>query len=178
MEKREIRNLIRSRLEKPFDGKTASERITEYVLSETAFSDARNIFIFLSTASEPDTDKIIEAAVAAGKKVFVPIVRGGEMFAAAYSPGVDTVTGAFGIREPRDVQPTDEVPELTFVPLVAFDSDKNRLGHGKGYYDRYLAGKNTRKIALAFAAQFVERVPSDIRDVRMDEIVTEEGVIR
>lgn len=178
MEKYEIRNLIRSRLGHSFDGKTASERITEYAIAETAFSDARSIFIFLSTPSEPDTGGIIAAAIEAGKKVFVPVVRGDEMFAAEYTSDSDTVQGAFGIKEPSNVKIANAVPELTFVPLVAFDADKNRLGHGKGYYDKYLAGKSTRKIALAFAKQSVDRIPVSVHDVAMDEIVTEEGVIR
>jgi 5-formyltetrahydrofolate cyclo-ligase len=77
----------------------------------------------------------------------------------------------FGILEPaqalREIPPVDVV----VVPGVAFDRRNNRLGRGKGYYDRLLATINTYKIGVCFGCQLLEHVPHDAHDVRMDRVV-------
>ena len=72
-------------------------------------------------------------------------------------------------------------PEILLVPLLAFDSGCRRLGHGKGYYDRTLQGLKVnapavRAVGVAFAAQEVERVPTDDYDQTLDMVITERSV--
>ena len=97
-------------------------------------------------------------------------------------PDRDLFPGFKGIREPdpdslRQLSADDL--DLIIVPGVAFDSSGNRLGMGKGYYDRFL--KHLRpsalKIALAFENQIVASIPWDDNDIKMDMIITEERVI-
>ncbi len=84
----------------------------------------------------------------------------------------------FGLREPLAALPEYTGPlDIVFVPGVAFDRRKNRLGYGAGFYDAFLAGEKARKIALAFACQLVESIPAQNHDIRMDLIVTENGVL-
>jgi 5-formyltetrahydrofolate cyclo-ligase len=59
------------------------------------------------------------------------------------------------------------------VPLVAFDKNRNRLGRGKGYYDRYLTDKDSFNIALAYSCQELEEIPINKNDVKMSMILTE-----
>ena len=83
----------------------------------------------------------------------------------------------FGILEPaKESEPVDiRKINLILVPGLAFDWNGNRLGHGKGYYDRFLerCGKNTHTIGIAFRFQVFDSIPFDPHDKRMDEIVTE-----
>lgn len=69
--------------------------------------------------------------------------------------------------------------DIIFVPGVAFDLSKNRLGHGKGYYDRFLTNlrKDCIKIGLAYDFQILDSIPTDSHDVRMDIIISENRVV-
>ena len=86
--------------------------------------------------------------------------------------------GAYGILEPRpDPSRRVATEQFDLVPGLAFDRAGRRLGAGKGYYDRFLAGIKAPKIALAFAFQLVEQVPIEPHDQRVEVIVTENEVI-
>ena len=70
---------------------------------------------------------------------------------------------------------TPESFDLVIVPGVAFDRQGGRLGYGKGYYDRFLDQSHAFRLALAFDFQLLETVPTEIHDVPMDGILTENG---
>lgn len=89
------------------------------------------------------------------------------------------VKGRFGIAEP---EPTSEIVRLeslkgALIPGLAFDREGGRLGRGKGFYDRTLAGFRGLKIGVGFSLQLVEGIPMDDWDVRMDAVITEQSVI-
>ena len=65
-------------------------------------------------------------------------------------------------------------PEWLLVPGVGFDKDGARLGRGKGFYDRYLEGKDVLRIGLAWSEQMVDKIPVEAHDSHMDFIITEE----
>ena len=71
-----------------------------------------------------------------------------------------------------------ETINIIVCPVVAFDAKKNRLGYGGGYYDRFLPRlmSDTMKIGVAYSCQEVDEVPTDVHDVPLDFIVTEDGV--
>lgn len=89
--------------------------------------------------------------------------------------------GRYGIAEPDETCPPVE-PDLLLVPLLAFDRRGGRLGYGAGWYDRTLAALRATKpvlaIGLAYAAQEVERVPTDPHDVPLEGVCTERGSVR
>ena len=96
--------------------------------------------------------------------------------------GVDSLDRGFsksrlGILEPlreKKTVNTDEI-DLVIVPGLAFDKSGNRLGHGKGYYDRYLerCGENVFFIGIAYDFQVLDTIPADAHDIKMNMIVTE-----
>ena len=86
----------------------------------------------------------------------------------------------FGILEP-DNSKKEIIPDLVLVPLVAFDNSLNRIGYGKGYYDRFLKKhkknkKNPLTIGLAFSFQKYKKIPTSKHDVKLDYILTEKGI--
>lgn len=91
-------------------------------------------------------------------------------------PGVQMVPGRFGIPMPPDTLP-ELRPDVVLTPLLAFDREGYRLGRGAGYYDRTLATLRATgyvtAVGIAFAGQEVPAVPHDVRDQRLDWIVTE-----
>ena len=85
----------------------------------------------------------------------------------------------FGILEPA--QTLAKVPDVMLVPMLAFDKRKYRLGHGKGFYDRYLNKylkkfKNILTVGVAFSFQKHHKLPINQNDVKLDFIITEKGI--
>lgn len=91
---------------------------------------------------------------------------------------IDLTSGGFGVPEPHSECPQIDTNalEVILVPGVAFDRNKGRLGYGGGFYDRVLSGYRGIKIGIAFSFQIVDEIPLDEHDVRMDFIITEEGI--
>ncbi|KIK68481.1 hypothetical protein GYMLUDRAFT_154066 [Collybiopsis luxurians FD-317 M1] len=165
------------------------------------FQDCNNLSCFLSMPSgEVDTSGIVADVLASGNKsLFVPKVsQNGSMESLKVHnrDDLDTLTsGLWGIREPSDEwegkPPMDVVLDLILVPGVAFDRSMSRLGHGKGYYDRYIARyiANGRPhlsnfevkrpaVALAFREQLLDSsIPTSEHDCKMDVIVTPDEVV-
>ena len=68
--------------------------------------------------------------------------------------------------------------DLIIVPGVSFDEELNRLGFGKGYYDKYLASKNIFKIGICFDNQVIKLLPVNDYDIKMDLVVTDKRLIK
>lgn len=140
------------------------------------FQKAKCVLSYAASFDEVDPSYL------GGDKVFCfPVsLPGGIMD--AYVPAAENgwVEGRFGIMSPNTetsafVDPADI--DLVIVPCVGFDEQRRRLGHGKGYYDRYLPKCiNAAKIAVAFEAQKLDNVCVDMYDVDMSYIVTEERI--
>ena len=87
----------------------------------------------------------------------------------------------YGILEPKNSK-KQIIPDLILVPLVAFDNHLNRIGHGKGYYDRSLqkiknVKKKTISLGVAYSFQRCKRIPINKHDFKLDYIFTEQGII-
>ena len=87
----------------------------------------------------------------------------------------------FGILEPKDTK-KEIIPDLIMVPLVAFDARLNRIGYGKGYYDRSLqkiseTKKKTISLGIAYSFQKCDSIPVNKHDFKLDYIFTERGII-
>lgn len=108
------------------------------------------------------------------KRILLPVVTGDDLELRLYTGPEDLTIGAYGIEEPTGALFTDySTIDLIVVPGVAFDRDGNRLGRGKGYYDRLLPRiPSAYKIGICFPFQVVDEVPAEPFDIRMDEIIS------
>ncbi len=152
----------------------ASEKIFTAVAATDEFSEARCIALFCSLPDEPDTAATIAAWRAAGRRIVVPRVEGDVMRLFDYDPATQ-VAGAFGIEEPGPdarLCPVGDV-DLMVVPGVAFTSAGDRMGRGRGYYDKYLSlsGFRAAKIGVCYAHQIVDSLPTEPHDIRMDRVI-------
>lgn len=150
--------------------------IANKVLSLPEVSFARNICIYLPIGSEVDTKPIIERFNLLGKNLFAPVTKGDDMYAVAYSDKSDLVVGNFGITEPKGEPFDKDKLDLIIVPMVAFNSDRARVGYGKGYYDRFIPD-NCFTVGVAFSEQQFDFLPESF-DKTLDIIVTDKGVLR
>lgn len=154
----------------------ASERIQEQVLCSEAYRNAESIFLYLAMPTEPDTRGILTRAIEDGKQVYVPkCISKTEMLAVRLRSTEQLKTGMYGILEPVDCSETlgDKTPDLILVPCVSASADGRRLGHGAGYYDRFLKGNEQRTVCLCFARALFDDIPMDENDVYMHRVVSD-----
>lgn len=153
----------------------ASGAICDALSGLDEFRFCKKPFVFLGTDSEPNTEEIVGLLLMLERDVSVPRVEGRDMKAIRITPYSDFRKNRWGILEPvgRGVCPD---PDLAIVPLVAFDGLR-RVGHGGGYYDRYLEGRDIFKIGIAFDCQRVEGIESDCFDIGLDMLVTQKRII-
>ena len=158
----------------------ASRTIFSRLEALPVFQRARCIQTYVALRYEVDTHELIRRMLQEGRQVVVPRVAAENTLQQHFINDFSALqAGAFGILEPPDSDRRAAVEsfDLVLVPGLAFDRAGHRLGAGKGYYDRFLAGMQVPKIALAFAFQLVAHVPIEPHDQRVDMIVTENEVI-
>jgi len=163
--------------------------ITERILGHQWFYRSDIILGFMSYGSEIRTGQLLEEALRKGKRVYLPRVEGEEMnFYRIEGASGDLektdnfglVSGYHGIPEPSGhteryrYYEEDALKSLILMPGVGFDPYRNRLGYGKGFYDRFLADKpglQIRSIAIGHQCQMVESLPADERDIRPYQVI-------
>lgn len=154
----------------------ASGAITDALTSLDVFRKCRRPFVFMSAEGEPDTEALIGLLLALEREVSVPRVRGEDMDAVRITPYTDFRRNRWGILEPHKGVIADEC-DLAVVPVVAFDGLR-RAGHGKGYYDRFLARfPECVKVGIAFSCRRVHGMECEPHDVALDMIVTEKEIV-
>lgn len=160
-----------------------SKAIHQLFFGLAEFKNAVSIHCYISMEStgEVITDPIINNALKAGKTVFVPRVeKGGQLSHHKISDLRKLTENRWGVREPEIDQPADpEKSDIVIVPMTGGDRRKNRLGYGKGYYDRFLSELNKPvKIGLLFDFTLSsEPLPTEEFDVRLDMLITESEII-
>ncbi|TFK72476.1 5-formyltetrahydrofolate cyclo-ligase [Pluteus cervinus] len=178
-----------------------SRAVTERILSLPEYQRCRSVSCYLSMPSgELQTASLVSEIIRSGKSLFVPKFEAKSEhmdFLKIY--GADDLSslpaGLWGIPQPDrqwENQPRQsaldvegEGLDLVFLPGVAFDRSMSRLGHGKGYYDRFLTTYNSGSrprpllVALALSEQLLDggEIPTDSHDWKVDYIITPEEII-
>jgi len=180
---RETALLQRSQLQMD-DYLDKSSRAANRLMLWKAFSDATSVLLYASKEREVFTHALIRDCLKSGKKVALPranrLSQTIELY--AIKSFEDLSEGSYGILEPfADKNRSVEVYECDFavIPGACFDQNGFRIGYGKGYYDKLLAGMRDsgRICALAFESQLVHAVPHESFDVPADFIFTENRII-
>lgn len=177
MTKAEARRIARANVARMSDEQKewASGCIVDALSGTAQFNCAHRPFIYLGTSSEPATDELVGLALMLEREVCVPRVSGKDMYAVMITPYTLFKTNKWGILEPVGGHEVEDA-DVAVIPLVAFDG-LNRVGHGGGYYDRYLESKDIFKIGIAFDCQQVTGIETEQFDVGLDMLVTERRII-
>lgn len=169
-DKQSARQYVRAQLQLM----TAEQRLRSATISRSieaapAFARAKTVLVFYPLPDEPQIQYAFERW-SATKLLLLPVIVGNALLVGNISKDEYHIN-KFGIPEP---QPLPDVPQIdvALVPGVAFDDDGNRLGRGKGYYDRFLRDNNVYKIGICHNLQRLASVPHDDKDIRMDEIIS------
>ena len=175
-----IRFLRQLKQQKEDDRRRRSEAIRRKVRRLTAFRRAKLVCCYVALPYEVQTWRMIEDMLSQGKRVAVPVSRPRTkrlQLSEIRDPAAELSPGAFGVWEPvpsarRPVR-MDEL-DLVLVPGLAFDRRGHRLGHGHGYFDRFLARlpKATPTVGLAFRFQLLDRLPRTPHDHAVQSVLT------
>ena len=156
-----------------------SRKIFEKLAGLKEFANAKKIMFYSSFRNEVETFRMIEKTLKIRKKVYLPNVVGDKMEVSRITSLRNLSEGSFGILEPKVKKKyLSEIFDIVIVPGVVFDKRCNRIGWGKGYFDRFLKDANAVKIGLAHSLQVVDKIDCDKNDVPMDYLITEKKILR
>lgn len=179
MEKSEIRrkiNAMRSMLLE-HERISAADEVFKQLERSAAFLLADRILMYHSLPDELSTHQFLKKWHDR-KKFFLPRVNGVNLEILPYEEQRLEI-GSFHIEEPtgENVCDPDEI-ELVIVPAVAYDRKGNRLGRGKGFYDRLLSSMKATKVGVGYDFQVLDFIPSEPHDVKMDMVISQKTYIR
>lgn len=154
-----------------------SEAIMTQLEAREVFQKAERILFYYSHHQEVHTIDLFKKWIRQ-KKLYLPKLLDSEQMEAVWCPDLEEIQlNQFSIPEPKGKEVAEGL-DLILVPGVAFDLKGNRIGMGKGYYDRFLARyPDVFKIGLAFEFQIFDELPKDPYDVAVDRIITEKRII-
>lgn len=190
-----LRTLLRRKRREllPARRKAAAQAVCDVIAKSWLYIRARHLAFYMANDGELDPDALMTLAATDGKACYLPVMsdrllswRSAPLVFQRHDPLSEfLVMNRFGILEPafdpaRIARP--EMLDVLFVPLVGFDRQGNRLGMGKGFYDRTLANlhrrfRRPRLVGLAYGVQETDKIDPQPWDVGLDGIVTEEGWI-
>lgn len=183
-QKEELRNQVLERRAEisEEDWENRSDKIINQLLKTDFFRDAHTVhtYISMNERREVCTDSLLEALIASDKRVVVPKTNFSNttLTHSELSTMNDLERNKWGIREPSKIKPIDIGDiDLIIVPMAAVDRQGNRLGYGKGFYDRFLAKTEAVKVGLVFSEFLFDEIPAESFDEKLDVIISEEGVI-
>ncbi len=172
MNKKELRTIIKA-LKKQHTTEELDRQsavICQKIEQHPDFIKAEKVMLYNALPDEVRTSALI-ARWRDKKTIVLPTVVGDDIVPVALDPDTGFAVGDFNILEPQNT-PYEGGFDLIIVPGVAFDPQGNRMGRGKGYYDRFLVKYPTvKKIGICFDFQLVEEIPAEPHDIRMDEVI-------
>ena len=164
-----------------------SKAIFEKIYAMPEYAAATEVFLYASVNGEVATENFAKKALADGKKLAYPVSEKGcsDMEFYYVNDLSELTPGFMKIPEPMASDdniaiPSTERPAIIIVPGVAFDKNRNRLGYGAGYYDKYLAihgNAFTKTIAVSYSFQILEKLPAESHDIKPDVVVTGNRII-
>ena len=155
-----------------------SSAVAKNFLESDIYKKASTIMLYMPIQNEVDTGGIISKGFADGKRLVFPVTDRESGIITPYlaDEKADFKKGAFSVPEPtlRKEINLEEI-DVVLVPGIGFDKSGNRIGFGKGCYDLFLCRCDALKIGVCYDFQLLEKIPSDIHDIKMDYVLTEDG---
>jgi 5-formyltetrahydrofolate cyclo-ligase len=172
------------------DKRRRSAQVLELLAAEDAWAESVDVLGFYPLLEEVMILPLLEQIAGSSRALWLPRIAGGDLTfhrVTRFDRGLST--HAYGMREPVADLPVFDprrlgAPVVVITPGVAFDRALNRLGRGRGYYDRFLrmlrraSAVPVRALAVAYSEQLVSEVPHGPEDERVDVVVTDREVVR
>ena len=171
MNKRKLRNTMLIIRKSVTNKKEKSTTIVEKIKKLDVYKKAKVIALYNSMLDEVNTKLLISVSLN-NKIVLLPKVIDNQMVFIKIDKDTKYTKSTLGILEPIGEEYIGNI-DLIIVPGIAFDKSLNRLGFGKGYYDKYLSNKDIYKIGICFRKQLIDNVLVNNLDIPVNLVVTE-----
>jgi 5-formyltetrahydrofolate cyclo-ligase len=177
-EKQELRTYIKQRkkniseTQKSIDAQKVFDKIEKLV----EFENAKTILLYWSMPDELPTHNFI-VKWCKQKEILLPIVKGDTMLIKPFLSENELKKSNYGVWEPSSQTEFANSIDMVIAPGIAFDKNRNRLGRGKGYYDRFFIKSDLTKIGIGFDFQLFDKVPTNQYDIKLDKIITPSSTI-
>jgi 5-formyltetrahydrofolate cyclo-ligase len=160
----------------------ASADIIEELKEQRKYQNADTVhcYVSMNKRREVATHELIQEMIFKGRRVIVPVTNfeSGTLTHIQLTSFSDLEENEWGVLEPgRGSEVSPEVLELVIVPMVGGDEHCNRIGYGKGFYDRFLQNVDCPTIGLAFENTIIDQVPTEKFDIPLDKIITEKRIL-
>lgn len=163
-----------------FENRDYADRIISNHLLDFS-KDYRRIFTYINYSSEVNTEEFIRKSLQYSKEIYAPIcnINNYTMIASRVENFDSLTKNAYGILEPKFSDASNVMFDAIIVPGAAFDIKGNRIGYGKGYYDKFIDALeyNVVKIGLCYDFQLLDNIPTEEHDAKMDIIITESRMV-
>ena len=176
-EKNNLRTKYKEKRRNIIDKKEKSKVICKKIINSLCYKNANVIAIYRSLPDEVDTTDLILNSLKNNKRVLLPRVINSEIkFFEIKDLNYKCEKSKFNILEPvedyNNYVEKNEI-DLIIVPGLCFDKNGNRLGFGKGFYDRFLADISTNIIGICFKEQIIKKVPITNDDIKVNYVITD-----
>ena len=164
------------------DWENRSKRIHRHILKSEVYQKSETIHIYLSMNDrrEVDTIDLINRMLEDRKTIVVPVTdfKTTTLRHSVLQSLADLQMNKWGVKEPAKLKEISiDQLDLVLVPLLGADKKGNRLGYGKGFYDRFLEMNSSPSFGLIFDEFITDFIPTEIHDVPLDGLISESGLI-
>lgn len=171
MNKQILRNKYKEIRKTIKDKEKQDKIIFNKVINLEEYKKSNLILTYVSLKDEVDTIKLIEYSLKIYKNVAVPKCEGDEIVFYYINSLEDLEERSFGILESRTNERVNNFNNsICIVPGIAFDKQNNRIGYGRGFYDRFLENYNGLKVGLTYKECICDEIDADENDIKMDII--------
>lgn len=154
-----------------------SEKICYHLVQWELFLHSKTIYFYYPLGNEVNLLPLAARALKMGKTIAFPKTEGEEIAFYRVRNMEEFKEGAFHVMEPLSTELLTCENPLILTPGVVFDNKKNRMGYGKGYYDRYISRfREAIPVGIGYEIQIAQDVPADSMDIPMKYIITEKRV--
>ena len=155
-----------------------SEKIHENLKKISSYTNSQNIACYFPIGSEIDTHNIMLGVLEQDKKMLLPKITENNMEFYIVPDLEKLEKGRFDIMEPKDSCKKAGNIDCILIPTIGISKSGDRLGYGRGYYDKFLSSTNAVKISLTYSKQIVKSIPNESHDIKIDLIITEDEIIK
>lgn len=177
-----MKNFIRKKIKNELkslskeDIETNSSKIEQQLTTINDFNKASKIGLYYSIEKEIETKHLIKKLLSQNKEILLPKVNNNDMHFVKINTLDELNPGKYGILEPKSKK--ESKPDLVILPAIAIDKNGNRIGRGKGFFDKYLnKNPNIKTICLVNNLQVIENINPEKHDKKIDIIISEKKII-
>ena len=175
--KKALRYELKSKRDALENRELLSSVIAESFITSDIYKEAEVLLLYYSVGSEVSTDKILKQALNDKKRVAYPVCIDNSGYMEFYfiKTEDDLVEGMYKIKAPKQGSKkfSNENNSVCIVPALAFDIKGNRLGYGKGYYDRFLEKFKGISVGICYDAMLADSIPADPHDKKVSYLITD-----